>query len=124
MIHPDDIERIMGAVADPKHRTGFDRNLWIWEEYKQENKYLLVADVARGDGKDYSVFHIIKLETMEVVAEYKGKPNLEMFAQLLFSTANEYGQCLMVVENNNIGYNVLEKLIEMQYPNLYYSARA
>jgi len=121
VIHPDDIERIMAKVTDPKHRTGFDRNLWIWEENLPGNKYLLVADVARGDGKDFSVFHIVKLETMEVVAEYKGKPNLEMFAQLLFSTANEYGQCLMVVENNNIGYNVLEKLIEMQYPNLYYS---
>ena len=121
VIHPDDIERIMAKVVDPKHRTGFDRNLWIWEENLPGNKYLLVADVARGDGKDYSVFHVVKLETMEIVAEYKGKPNLEMFAQLLYSTANEYGQCLTVVENNNIGYNVLEKLIEMQYPNLYYS---
>ena len=121
VVHPDDIERVMRSVIEPKHRTGFDRNLWIWQENLPGNKYLLVADVARGDGKDFSVFHVIKLETMEVIAEYKGKPNLEMFAQLLYSTANEYGQCLMVVENNNIGYNVLEKLIEMQYPNIYYS---
>jgi hypothetical protein len=42
--------------------------------------YLTVADVARGDGADYSVFHIIKLETMEVVGEYQGKPNLEEYA--------------------------------------------
>ena len=124
VIHPDDIERIMGGLAEPKHRTGFDRNLWIWEEYLPGNKYLLVADVARGDGKDFSCFHVIKLETMEVVAEYKGKPNLEMFAQMLATSANEYGQCLLVVENNNIGYNVLEKLIDMNYPNLYYSHKS
>ena len=61
---------------------------------------------------------------MEVVAEYKGKPNLEMFAQMLATSANEYGQCLLVVENNNIGYNVLEKLIDMNYPNIYYSHKS
>ena len=72
VIHPDDIERITSNVTEPKHRTGFDRNLWIWEENLPGNKYLLVADVARGDGKDYSVFHVVKLETMEIVAEYKG----------------------------------------------------
>jgi len=30
----------------------------------------------------------------------------------------------LVVENNNIGYSVLDKLIEMQYPNLYYSIKS
>jgi len=124
VIHPDDIERITSLIVDPKHRTGFDRNLWIWEEYKQENKYLLSADVARGDGKDFSVFHVIKLETMEVVAEYKGKPNMEMFSEILVTTAYEYGRCLLVVENNNIGFTVLEKLIEKNYPNLYYSNKS
>ena len=31
---------------------------------------------------------------------------------------------MMVVENNNIGYTVLDKLIEYQYPNLYYSIKS
>ena len=124
VIHPDDIERVTSLISDPKYRTAFDRNLWIWEEYRQENKYLLSADVARGDGKDFSVFHVIKLETMEVVAEYKGKPNMEMFSEILLTTANEYGKCLLVVENNNIGFTVLEKLIEKNYPNLYYSNKS
>ena len=33
---------------------------------EQESTYLIAADVARGDGKDYSVCHVIKLETMEL----------------------------------------------------------
>ena len=61
---------------------------------------------------------------MEVVAEYKGKPDLSTFAQLLYTSANEYGTCLLVVENNNVGFSVLEKLIEMNYPNLYYSLKS
>jgi hypothetical protein len=123
VIHPDDIAWLESGVCDPKYRTGFDRNMWIWEEYKQECSYLLVADVARGDGADYSVFHIIKLETMEVVAEYQGKPSLDMYANVLQQAGKEYGNCLLVVENVGIGISILEKLIDLEYPNLYYSVK-
>jgi len=84
---------------------------------------LLVADVARGDGADYSVFHIIKLETMDIVAEYQGKPSLDMYSTILQQAGKEYGNCLLVVENVGIGISVLEKLIDLQYPNLYYSIK-
>ena len=123
VIHPDDIAWIEGIVCEPKYRTGFDRNLWIWEQYQADCSYLLVADVARGDGADYSVFHVIKLETMEVVAEYQGKPNLDMYANILMQTGKEFGNCLLVVENVGIGISVLEKLVDLQYPNLYYSIK-
>ena len=123
VIHPDDIAWIESTVCEPKYRTGFDRNLWIWEQYQADCSYLLVADVARGDGADYSVFHVIKLETMEVVAEYQGKPNLDMYASVLLQTGKEFGNCLLVVENVGIGISVLEKLIDLQYPNLYYSVK-
>ena len=124
VIHPDDIKRIFETVREPKHRTGFDRNFWIWEEYKDDCSYLLVADVARGDGKDYSVFHIIKLETMEVVGEYQGKPTPDIYGSMLFSAGREYGNCLLVVENNSVGFAVLDKLIDLEYPNLYYSVKS
>ena len=61
VIHPEDLERLVANVRQPEYRTGFDRNLWIWENYDPESTYLLVADVARGDGADFSVFHVIKL---------------------------------------------------------------
>jgi hypothetical protein len=123
VIHPDDIAWVESDVTDPKYRTGFDRNMWIWEQYQADSTYLLVADVARGDGADYSVFHIIKLETMEVVAEYQGKPNLDMYSTILMQAGKEFGNCLLVVENVGIGISVLEKLIDLQYPNLYYSVK-
>ena len=123
VISPDDIDRIEKMVCDPKHKVGYDRNYWIWEECQDSKKYILVADVARGDGADYSVFHVMNVDTMEVVAEYKGKPNIDDFANILYSAGREYDNCLLVVENNNIGYSVLEKLIELEYPNLYYSVK-
>ena len=38
---PEDLEMYHNAIREPKYRTGFDRNLWIWEERKPENTYLI-----------------------------------------------------------------------------------
>ena len=124
VIHPDDMARIKDALIDPEYRTGFDRNFWIWEKHNPDCKYLLVADVSRGDDKDFSVFHIFKLETMEIVAEYKSKLTPDLFASMLNDVGREYGNCLMVIENNSVGYAVLDKLRDMEYPNLYYSVKS
>tara|TARA_Y100000593_G_scaffold72523_1_gene133174 strand:+ start:837 stop:2411 length:1575 start_codon:yes stop_codon:yes gene_type:complete len=124
VVHGDDLQRIKANLADPKYRTGFDRNFWIWEEYQDGSSYLLVADVARGDGKDYSVFHVFKLETMEIVAEYQSRVAPDMFAQILFDAGKEYGNCMLIVENNSVGFAVLEKLKDMRYPNIYHSIKS
>ena len=124
VVHPDDLNWIGSNIKDPIYRVGIDRNFWIWEKYEPESQYLMTADVARGDGADNSVFHIIKLNTMEIVAEYQGKPSLDMYSRILFDAGSEYGNCLLVVENNGIGISILEKLVTMGYSNLYYSVKS
>ena len=123
VIHSQDLNRLHKLYCEPKYKTGFDRNLWIWKEYEKEKKYFLVGDTARGDGKDYSVFHILEIESMEQVAEYRGKPTIDIFSRILYDAGTEYGSCMIIVENNNIGYSVLEKLIDQNYPNIYYSIK-
>jgi len=123
VINAEEMAWLETTVKEPSYKTGHDRNYWIWEAYQADSTYLVVADVARGDGADCSVFHIIKLETMEQVAEYQGKPSLDLFSQILHQAAKEYGNALLVVENIGIGISVLEKLIETDYKNLYYSIK-
>jgi len=123
VIHPDDLNWYLARAIAPEYRTGFDRNYWIWKKYDPEKAHLIVADVARGDGKDNSAFHIFDLEAMEVVAEYIGKPNPDDFADILYNVAGEYGNPMLVIENNNIGYAVLKKLADKGYPNLYHSTK-
>ena len=123
VIHPDDLQWYLEKVTSPEYRTGFDRNYWIWKQYNPENHYLIVADVASGDGKDNSAFHIMELSTLEQVAEYVGKPTPDDFADILANVAAEYGNPMLVIENNNIGYAVLKKLIDKGYPNLYYATK-
>jgi len=124
VFHPEDLELMEASLCEPKYKTGFDRNLWIWEEYAPGSTYMISADVARGDGQDYSTFHIFKLETNEVVAEYQGKATPDLFADVLYEAGKEFGNCMIVVENNSVGWGVLSKLEEKSYPNLYYSKKS
>jgi hypothetical protein len=124
VIDPDDIQRLKKGLQEPKYRTGIDRNYWIWEEFKQENTYLLVADVSRGDGADFSVFHIFKLETLEIIAEYQGKVTPDLFSEIIYNAGREYGNAMVVVENNSVGFAVLDKLADKAYPNVYHSIKS
>lgn len=79
------------------------------------------ADPARGDGEDYSAFHVIDVETVEQVAEYKGKIDTQMFGNLLVSVATEYNNATLIIDNRNIGWSTIQYVIDSGYKNLYYS---
>jgi len=61
------------SIQEPIERRGADKNLWIWEPADYSREYMVVADVARGDGKDYSAFHVMDIESNVQVAEFKGQ---------------------------------------------------
>ena len=82
---------------------------------------MIIADVARGDGKDYSAFHILDIETNTQVGEYKGQIGTKEFGYLLFGISTEYNNALLIVENANIGWATIQTLIDKNYPNLYFS---
>ena len=108
-------------IKDPLERRGADQNLWVWESPDYTRDYMVVADVARGDGKDYSGLHVIDIENNVQVAEYKGQIGTKEYGHLLVGLATEYNEALLVVENANIGWATIQVCIDRAYPNLYYS---
>ena len=96
---------------------------WIWNYPDYNKNYIVCADVARGDGSDYSAFHVIDVESCEQVAEYKSHIDTRTYGNMLVSVATEYNNALLVVENANIGWDVVNTIIEKGYSNLYYSPR-
>jgi hypothetical protein len=110
-------------IKEPLERRGVDRNLWIWEPADYSRSYMVVADVARGDSKDYSAFHILDIETNTQVGEYKGQIGTKEFGHLLTHISIEYNNALLVIENANIGWSTIQTVIDKGYPNLYYSPK-
>ena len=111
-------------IKEPLERRGVDRNLWVWEPADYSRTYMVCADVARGDGKDYSTFHVIDIESNTQVAEYKGQIGTKEFGHLLVGIATEYNNALLVIENANIGWASIQVAIDRNYPNLYYSPKS
>ena len=109
--------------CEPVEKSGFDRNLWIWDYPNYSKQYLISADVARGDGTDYSAAQVFDLENMEQVAEYKGQLGTTEFGNFLIELATKYNDALLVVENNNIGWATLQTIIDRGYENLFYQEK-
>ena len=101
-----------------------DGNLWVWESPDYTRDYVVVADVARGDGKDYSAFHVIDIANNVQVAEYKGQIGTQEYGHLLVGIASEFNEALLVIENANIGWSTIQVAIDRNYPNLYYSPKS
>jgi len=111
-------------IKEPLERRGTDRNLWVWEPCDYSRTYMVLADVARGDGKDHSAFHIIDVENNVQVAEYKGQLGTKEYGHLLVGIATEYNEALLVIENNSIGWSTIQTVIDRGYTNLYYSPKS
>ena len=109
-------------VEEPVEKIGIDRNLWIWKQPDYTKDYIVVADVARGDGADYSATQVFEVEELEQIAEYKGQLSTTDYGHFLIDLATKYNDALLVIENNNIGWATIQTVIDRGYKNLFYQS--
>jgi hypothetical protein len=110
-------------IQNPIEKGGFDGNLWKWEHPDYSKSYMVTADVARGDGADYSTCHVIDIVNATQVAEYKGKVDTKDFGNFLVALSTEYNDALLVIENANIGWATIQQVIDRDYKNLFYMSK-
>lgn len=118
-LQADTLDELRRGVVSGQRDNAINE-LVRWHRPEPGTKYVIGADVSRGDGNDYSAFHVVQAPSMLVMAEYKGKCRPDRFAELLAKVGREYGNALIAIENNNIGYMACAKLQDMAYPRLYY----
>ena len=124
VIDPVILEKMRKNLCiEPVEKRGIDSNMWVWEQPNYSKDYIVCADVGRGDSADYSAFHVIELEILTQVAEYKGRINTKDFGNMLVSISTEYNDALLIVENNNIGWATIQQIIDRDYPNLFYTSK-
>jgi hypothetical protein len=108
---------------EPIEKGYIDGNLWKWEYADFQKAYMVVADVARGDGSDFSTAHVIDIDNATQVAEYRGKIDTKDFGNFLVSLSTEYNDALLVIENANIGWATIQQVIDRGYKNLFYMSK-
>lgn len=106
---------------EPIECRGIDRSEWIFEYPDYSRTYIVCADVARGDGQDYSAYHVLDAETLNQCVEYKGQIDLVSFGHQLVNIATMYNKALLIVENTGVGFGTIQTIVDTAYPNTFYS---
>lgn len=120
-LQANDLEDVRVAIREPIEKCGDKRDVWVWKRHTPGRMYVISADVARGDARDFSAFHIIDTEDCEVVAEYMGRTPPEKMADMMADWGHKYNDALAIPENNTFGYFVSTKLRDIGYKRLYYA---
>ena len=115
------LQEYESKCIEPVEKRGYDNGYWIWEYPDYSRDYVVVADVARGDGADWSAFHVIDVQDIKQVAEYKGKLPPKDFGNMLVTVATEWNNALLAIENANIGWAAVQPALDRNYENLFYT---
>lgn len=116
----DVLEDMEKQIKQPIATYGDRGDVWIWKYAEPNHKYIISADVSRGDADDYSTIHVIDTNTDEVVCEYQGKCPPEKLSELMMDLGFKYNQALLCPELNSFGLIVATDIKKAQYPNIYY----
>ena len=116
----ESLKWVLESVQSPIARYGENLAMNIWEYEQPGRTYVISADVARGDGDDYSAFHVIDTSNHKIVADYKEKIMPDRFARFMVDVAKKYNSAFIVHELNNSGQVVSYELKNLKYPNVYY----
>lgn len=118
---------ISGAVlkrlsyTKPIHNS---EGLLEYEPPQPGRAYMLIADVARGKGLDYSAFSVIDVTEMpyrQACTFRDNKIGPSDYASVIYRVASAYNQAHVLVEINDIGGQVSDELFELGYENILYS---
>ena len=75
----------------------------VWHKPFANGRYIVAADVARGDGADFSTIQVLDAMNLKQVAEYKGKVSPDQFAGIINAIAIEYNMAYVAIECNSFG---------------------
>ncbi len=95
-------------------------NVQLWQEPKPGRQYILGADPAEGAKRDDSVAEVYDRVTLEQVAEFTSDEITPVeFGTLVDKLGRFFNTALAVPERNNHGHTVIQRLVDLRYPNIF-----
>ena len=94
----------------------------VYQEPIMNHTYVMVCDVARGVGLDYSAFSIfdVSKQPYSQVAKYrKNDISAMLYPNVIYTTAQKFNEAFILVEVNDIGQQVADILYhDLEYENM------
>ena len=98
-------------------------DILIYKEPIKNHDYILVADVSKGRGQDYSSFSLIDISArpFEQVAVYRNNTiSPLLFPNIIYKYANVYNKAYCIIESNDQGGVVCNGLYyDLEYENMH-----
>lgn len=119
------LERMKNELADPIWQ---DERLKKYFDPIKDHIYAMTVDVSRGKGLDYSafsVFDITKLPFKQVCTYRCNTITPIDYAQIVAHTGRAYNNAHIMVELNDLGYQVVDALFnDYEYENLFRTSKS
>ena len=120
VIDPKFLKKIESKTKEPLSKEDFKESAWIYRYAEKGCKYILAADVGRGDGGDYSTFYILNAETYDICVEFRAIIDESSFAVIINKYGLKYNALVIVEVSGGYGGITINTLENMGYPHLYY----
>ena len=112
----------LNVLAPEEFLSEDSEGLRIYEEPKKDSIYFLLADVARGQGSDYSAFTVIEGSNSpyKIVATFRNNAiSPFQFPTVIKKVGEKYNNAYVLVETNDIGGQISNILYnDLDYENL------
>jgi hypothetical protein len=97
--------------------------LHIYQYPKFETAFVIGADTSLGVGRDFSAA-VVMNERKQIVALYRNNYiDPSKFGDLLFYLGRYFNNALLAVESNSMGIATLNRLVQMNYVNMYFQTK-
>ncbi len=117
------LKMLVDGVQIPEHDA---IGLKVYEQYKKGHEYVMVCDVSRGKGLDYSAFQLIDISSMPYKQVVVFRSNIITpieFTEIIHRFGKHYGEAAVLVEINDIGAQVSDLLFyDYEYENVLFTA--
>ena len=95
----------------------------IYKEVEEDHQYMMMVDVSKGRGQDYSTFSVIDITKgeFEQVATYRDNLISPLiFPDIIIKIAKVYNEAMVLIENNDAGQVVCNTVYyEYEYDNTF-----
>jgi hypothetical protein len=119
VIPPDIRDKILKTMVREPAEKYMGGSLWQWKEPVEGHRYILAADVSRGDSEDASAICIIDFDDREQVVEYIGKIPPDDLASIVYKWGVLYNAFVVVDITGGMGVATSRKLQELGYKNMF-----
>jgi len=116
-------ETLLGFRASNPQEVLEGADLLIYDRPNKEHEYVMMVDVSKGRGQDYSTFNVIDISTrpFKQVAVYRNNTiSPILFPNIIYKYATLYNEAYVVIESNDQGTVVCNGLYQdLEYENIH-----